>query len=245
MIREDPAMPLRWEKNKPGMQSSEPVHPLVALLCTLLWKGAMHVALFVSWALDAMGVHKQFVNRITEPWAHITVIITGTDAAFANFYHLRRHKDAEPTMHALADVMAAAHRRSYPRTLKIGEWHLPYVKKEEIEQLEKFTLVDPTAATPSRMKIDHLIMRSVARCARVSYLKPDDKPSTLAEDIALYTRLVGAAPMHASPAEHQAQAVEGFAIANQGGCFGSSSGWLQYRKTLPGECFVDLARVIA
>jgi hypothetical protein len=41
---------------------------------------------------------------------------------------------------------------------------------------------------------------SVARCARVSYVTHGGKASTVEQDLELYERLVGAHPMHASPA---------------------------------------------
>jgi len=48
----------------------------------------------------------------------------------------------------------------------------------------------------------------------------------------LYDRLIGSAPIHASPAEHQAQSLS----ADKGGYrLGNLRGWLQYRKTLEGE----------
>ena len=48
---------------------------------------------------------------------------------------------------------------------------------------------------------------SVGRCARVSYLTHDGRRDPK-EDVALHDRLVGSSPMHASPAEHVAQAMD-------------------------------------
>lgn len=54
------------------------------------------------------------------------------------------------------------------------------------------------------MRSGLLLKMSTARCARVSYLNHDSTKPTIADDLALYERLVGAAPIHASPCEHQA-----------------------------------------
>lgn len=51
---------------------------------------------------------------------------------------------------------------------------------------------------------DELIQLSVARCARVSYLTHEGKRPPIEDDLALYDRLLGSIPLHASPAEHQA-----------------------------------------
>ncbi len=223
-IRKDPAMPLSWGGAQAGMQQGADLTSVKGFLARLLWLGCMHVALFVSWALDALGTHKALANRVTEPFSHIMVIITGTDRAFANFYALRRHEMAEPTIHALADEMARVHRASVPRHLYVGEWHLPLVPEGERGGLD-------------------VVKRSVARVARTSYDKPDGTLSTLAEDIALHERLVGSQPMHASPAEHQA-CVGGNVDPGLAGCLGPGTGWVQYRKTLSGECVTNLNEVI-
>jgi len=88
---------------------------------------------------------------------------------------------------------------------------------------------------------------SVARCARVSYESFETgKRSTIEEDLKLFDRLVGAQPLHASPAEHQARPdgpadpFTPFQWANPklGGNFGE--GWIQLRKLLPGEACAPL-----
>jgi hypothetical protein len=81
----------------------------------------------------------------------------------------------------------------------------------------------------------HLAVQcSVAKCARVSYWSHDGKPTSVADDLALYDRLVGAHPMHASPAEHQATPDDPDDPHPE--LWGNLEGWLQYRKGLPGEC---------
>jgi thymidylate synthase ThyX len=186
------------------------------------WNKARDRAIEVAQDFHRAGYHKQVVNRILEPFMHIDVIMTTT--APDNFYHLRSHKDAQPEIKVLSDAMLEAHRASTPRQLRIGEWHMPYIRDNERD----LSPVD-------------LLKMSVARCARVSYLTHDGKEPDLDKDVALYERLVGSTPLHASPAEHQACPDMPIYAGNtvqwdaphRSGNF--DEGWLQYRKTLPGE----------
>jgi hypothetical protein len=95
------------------------------------------------------------------------------------------------------------------------------------------------SGTTGRRFFDIAIKRSVARCARVSYLNHEGKKSTIEEDLQLYNRLLGGVPIHASPAEHQAQALarwdEGINRPTAFQRSGNLQGWYQYRKTLENE----------
>ncbi len=227
----DPFIP-SFGENQPGMQEGRALGGLKRFCAKRLWLLGMYVALGCSWLMDRLGLHKQTASRVLFPWTYITAIVSGTDAAYANFYSLRRHEAAEPSIHALADEMARAHRESVPKRLREGDWHLPFVSDADRTTQEARLGLD------DRDGINRVFaITSVARCARISYLKPDGKQATFAEDAALYQRLVGAAPVHASPAEHQAQAayVRDPNASAQAGCFGPNSGWIQLRKTLPNE----------
>jgi hypothetical protein len=127
--------------------------------------------------------------------------------------------------------MKAAMSSHFAMVLKPGEWHLPYVTKDEF-----FTL-DPLIGRFD----ERLIKLSVARCARVSYMTTEGKKPTIEQDLALYERLLGSEPLHASPAEHQATPDTGDRLENgmiwwgQPYLHGNLSGWIQFRKTLPNE----------
>lgn len=211
MVVNNPAIPLAFTKNKPGMQGGEALDERAHDLAVTAWLTARNRAVDQARALSDLEVHKQYANRILEPFAHITVVCTATD--YANFFALRCHEMAQPEIHALADLMYAEYTKSQPKEIWGGDWHLPFVSEEERD-----------ACT----EIDALRM-SVARCARVSYLNHEGRTPTLAEDIVLYDRLVGAAPIHASPAEHQ-----GMALMDETRS-GNFRGWMQYRKTLQHE----------
>ena len=117
-IRNNPAMPFKWGKNQPGMQAKEDLSYLEELQAKNLWVEAMTIACEISEEMASVGVHKQIANRITEPYQHMKVVLTATD--FANWYWLRDHPDADPTIAELARVMRKAHENSVPVPLKDG-----------------------------------------------------------------------------------------------------------------------------
>lgn len=235
-IIDDPAMPVHWGKNQPGMQANEelpdecnrgpygPFYPSTRQQAKNEWLAARDEAIKHVNKLMDIGLHKQISNRILEPWMHIEVVCTGTD--FANFYALRNHPMAQPEMQALAKAMLKAHEESTPAMLQPGEWHLPFIRPED---------------TRSNLTHDelplyfwHLAQISAARCARVSYLKHDGSTATQEEDLELYARLMAGNPKHASPAEHQAMVPteSGYPTSNL-------RGWVQFRKMHDGETIKD------
>jgi hypothetical protein len=250
-VRRDPAMPIHWGKNQPGMQAHEE-HDAPVLLelpvqydnpadvplytferCTLsvqdTWREAASQIAIIADAMNAAGYHKQVVNRLLEPFQIIHVIVTATE--WSNFFELRAHPDAQPEIHALAVQMLKAREGSIPTlrgTNPYSEesWHLPYVTAEERAKHRD----DPR----------YLAKLSAARCARVSYLTHDGKTPDPVKDIELYERLVGSRPLHASPVEHQAYpdrhplgSDEWFAR----NLHGNFNGWVQHRKLVELEVF--------
>lgn len=251
MLIEDTAMPVHWGKNQSGMQADgEHDAPVIfgdgsdnscQSQSTIqgAWEIARDNAVEVAQAMLNAGYHKQVVNRILEPFSHITVVCTSSQ--YENFFALRRHPDAQPEIKVLADAMFEAMEASSPAQLSVGEWHLPYVTQAERGYV---TSVENTQHAPVPTTLDDLIKASVARCARVSYLTHDGQSPSLEKDMALYTRLVGSVPLHASPAEHQAtpdsviwDAAELKSWENHHLHGNFSGGWCQYRKMLPNECY--------
>lgn len=207
MVRTDPAMPIHWGANQPGMQAKSELMPLANRTHSkTLWVKAANQAADIAEAMMKMGLHKQVANRLLEPFQHIHVVVTATE--WQNFFDLRCHPDAQPEIQELATQMRLAIAESLPTAVCVDEWHLPYVTMAEREMYETTELV----------KI------SAARCARVSYLKHDGTESDIKEDLELYERLVGGVPLHASPIEHQA--TPDF----PDNCSGNFKGWIQYRK---------------
>lgn len=228
-LRRDPAMPVFWGSNKPGMQAGEELDNQSIDQLKSNWLNSMENAIHSAQQMVDSGLHKQIANRILEPWAHINVIVTATE--WSNFFALRRHPDAQPEMKALADAIYDALQASTPTLLKHGEWHTPFVDDGS------------EAGGTDAASLEDKIKVSVARCARVSYLTHDGKQTTFEEDIALYDRLVRSELIHASPAEHQCtpDEIDSYAIEPEESKWrnptlhGNLVGWQQYRKLLPNE----------
>jgi thymidylate synthase ThyX len=246
------ACPVFWGKNQAGMQAAEELTGSELIDAKHAWARAALNAADIAEEMMVDGVHKQIVNRILEPFIHINVVVTATE--YMNFFGLRLDAGAQPEIRALAETMWAAYNRATPirpneiiHTLRPGQWHLPYVKYEPSGSNRYQEGVELTQA----------IRQSVARCARVSYRSFETgKESTLDEDLALYDKLLGSQPIHASPAEHQATPDSGHFIhgltqeARPDGRIGimwdhpaeqgNFVGWCQYRKMLPGEAIAPL-----
>jgi hypothetical protein len=224
MIRENPAVPASWRMNQPGMQGYEVASEKIALQAQWIWLDAMEDAIRHAERMDALGIHKQVVNRLTEPYAHIKVVLTSV--YWENWNGLRNHHAADPTIEALAVAICDAREASKPTPLGYEEWHLPYVTATERRDLD----------------IQTLLKVSAARCARVSYNNHDGSQSKVDADCLLHDRLLIDQPIHASPAEHQATP-DYFHVSGLGGAgrwatpskHGNLAGFIQYRKTLENE----------
>lgn len=180
----DPAMPVAWGSQKAGMQAGDDIEDIGKAM--EIWLQARDAA--VEFATDAMnlGLHKQVVNRILEPFGHISVVVTATE--WDNFFALRCHPAADPTMLALANAMRDAIAQSTATPMRLGEWHRPY---------------------------GGTLLHSAARCARVSYLNHDGTNPDTAKDDALADTLMEMG--HWSPFEHQAMPTPGYRHANLNG----------------------------
>jgi thymidylate synthase ThyX len=211
-VMDDPYVPIHWGKNQKGMQADQEISAREQENAKAIWLTARNLAVDRAKALLELGIHKQVVNRILEPWHHIKVTVTATE--WSNFFGLRYHAAAMPEIRELARVMACVYRKSTPVKRYVGEWHLPYVT-----DVERAMYVD-----------EHLLKASVARCARTSYMNHDGTAPNMEKDIKLHDDLVVAEPLHASPAEHQARPSD-FAYDRSGNLVG----WIQYRKTLARE----------
>ncbi len=213
-VRKDPAMPVWWGRNQAGMQAHAEIDDATRAVAEAEWRAALEDALSHAERLASSDVnlHKQLVNRILEPFAWITVILTATE--WSNFFTQRTHEDAQPELKRIATMMLEAYRASRPRALEIGAWHTPLIQPDE----------ELTLTPDERVKV------SVARAARVSYLTHDGTRDQ-AKDIELYERLLGGgANGHWSPFEHVATP-----LPSPGAWSGNFRGWEQYRKRFPQE----------
>lgn len=223
-VRNNPAVPISWGANKPGMQAGEGLDEPSQASARAAWCDAANRAADAAEYLAKIGLHKQVTNRVLEPfvWAH--TLITATD--WDNFFAQRLHESAQPEIHSLALCIAKAIQGSTPTLLEPRQWHLPYVTQDELEQYGGLT--DPKGV---------LRKLSAARCARISYA-PFDGSASVDAEIERYNKLVGSSPIHASPCEHQASPDE--YDGHHGRWYdarfhGNFYGWVQFRKLLLGE----------
>lgn len=236
MIKEDTAMPIHWGKNQSGMQAQEELIGQELLDAQSLWLAARDDAIENAEHLLRVGAHKQIVNRILEPFSHITVLVTSD--CWNNFFALRDHPDAQPEIQELARKMKEARDTSKPTVLTDHEeWHLPYIDSQDVEEVQ--TMLRERRITrdiPPRWEVaEHLCALSAARCARVSYLTHEKKRPTIEEDMALFYRLTQANPPHMSPCEHQATPVTSSNNASRG----NFRRWNQFRHRIHGNTVYD------
>ena len=203
-IQKSPWGPNEWGKNQPGMVA-EDVFSNEKFIKNFeyVWYQTANFCCQMAKSLNEVGVHKQIVNRMLEPYSCTHAVVSGTE--WENFFKLRTASDSQPEMQDLANKMLKLYNEHEPVLLEDNEWHLPY-----ITQKDQFNF------TPSECcKI------SAARCARVSY-KLYDGTTDSQKDLELYERLVNS--HHWSPLEHVAiPAVHDYMESN-------FKGWNQLRK---------------
>lgn len=183
-VLKDPAMPTAWGSNQPGMQAGVEIARKDEAIA--MWLEARDRAVEAARDAQRLGLHKQIVNRLIEPFGHISVVITATE--WENFFVLRCHPAADPTMQYLANAIQEAISASTPTYVGWNEWHKPY---------------------------GGMLLHSAARCARVSYLNHDGTEPDTGKDDDLAGMLMDSG--HWSPFEHQATPTPGQHHANLNG----------------------------
>lgn len=249
-VQTNPFIPWHWGKNQKGMQADEECVARVMAAWSptsgydhdnekyggtsnkRAWLHARYMALNHAQAFANAGYHKQVVNRLLEPFAWTDTLATATD--WKNFLWLRDHKDAEPHMRDLAQMVREAIDGTEIQQLKPGQWHLPYItEKEKSRDILEWIFTDTIEA----VKWEEVACKlSAARCARISY-KPFDGNASYERELQRYDSLVSSDRIHASPLEHQAtpDVPNGFHGWRNSGAHGNLTGWIQFRKTVPGE----------
>lgn len=219
----NPFVPEQFGSKKKGMQAGDPLTDSADAASREHWIAALRAAVEHASMLDGIGVHKQLANRLLEPFAWHTAVVTATE--WSNFFHLRCHPDAQPEFQKIATLMRDTMDEHDPEKVASGQWHLPYITEEDKAEL----IYNKKYAAENQPDLWELLARaSAARCARVSYLTHEGKRD-LDADWVLAGRLLAAG--HMSPFEHPARPLY-HGITNYRGNF---RGWLQYRKTIPNE----------
>lgn len=250
-VRHSPFVPWHWGKNQKGMQAAKecneliPIEGLDDLTREEAWHWMSQYSADTAEAFSQAGYHKQICNRLLEPFMWIDTLVTSTD--WENFLWLRDHADAEPHLIDLARMVKQAIATSEIQDLQPGEWHLPYITQEDWEGVLGLISVEP-GARATTFQVHPLLKKiSAARCARISYA-PFDGDASYERELDRYDSLLSSDRIHASPLEHQATpdrqgywADSANFISERDGDWdrpelhGNFRGWIQYRKTVPGE----------
>jgi hypothetical protein len=205
-ILADTAMPIHWGAAQKGMQADVECDAPIIIPSKFglvkkgfqytreeAWKAARDRVIDMARGFEEAGYHKQVVNRLLEPFLHITVLVSSTE--WRNFLELRNHPDAEPHIQILArEIQKCLVDESMVQELQPGQWHLPFMAGCD------------GVYNGAEIDTDTAIKLSVAMCASTSYKTTDGFDMTLERAEAIYAKLVNSKPVHASPLEHVAQA---------------------------------------
>ena len=196
-------MPQLWLADHQGMQTSVLVSERQHSIANAIWKSSMYSAIAHAYLLNKVGVSKQYVNRIIEPYAYVKVLVTSTE--WQNFFNQRDDYHAQYEIQVLARRMRQALQQSIPTTLEKGQWHLPFIAGALLE-----------------LPLEERLLVSAARCARTSYGR--NAGYSVKKDMDLSINTLLGSPPHMSPFEHQlcANYAEDESTSNV-------DGWMQQR----------------
>ena len=242
MVMSMPASPIEWGVNQAGMQAKELLSGGKLTSAIWAWGQAAKSASKSADALEKVGLHKQIVNRVLEPFQTMKTIVTATE--YDNWFWLRNHSDAQPEIKELAAQMLEAMAISVPNTLEPGEWHLPYIISSRSNGV-----INYYTNSGQEVTLDEAKKISSSCCAQVSYRLLND---ALDKALSIYDKLVTSTPVHASVFEHQATPMkvsiydwnntyygweEGVTHLDRDGYLwsGNFRGWVQHRQLIPGN----------
>ena len=216
--------PAKWTKNCKGMVAQEELNAEHIPYANLTWDLAAQNMITIAQGFVNMGIHKQIVNRLLEPFNSINVVVSST--CWNNFWKLRQAHDADPSIKILADKMHEVFDQHEPEKLDYGQWHLPHIQEEDWNLVKEYQ--KNTDSPKNFSTLMYLCRVSAARCARVSY-KAFDGTTSIEQDLNLFNRLVQDG--HMTPLEHVAMADDGKFPEE----YGNFIGWRQLRKMMPNE----------
>lgn len=261
------ARPVRFGEANPGMQDKGVDHDELVysdgagymLTPESAWEDAKFSAMTYARRFYEAGYHKQVYNRLTEPFQMMKTVLSATE--LGNFFWLRNHGAADPTLAELARVMLEAKEASTPDQLDDGQWHLPYVEvlRNKDGSGDYYYLDESHVGTDNHITLEDAIKVSAARCAAVSFRNVDYGLEKCRE---VWDKLVGDDHKHGSAMEHQATPIrpwgrypgvyglyeqnhafnpftwqEGITHVDRKGRLWSAKflGFIQNRKLIPGE----------
>ena len=154
----NPFIPKDVRLNAKGMQGYEklPFEDYYEFIRDVLKLRDHTVAVVKEWK-EKYNIHKQTINRYLEPFMMQKFLISTTE--IAGWERLRTAEDAQPEIRILAKLMMNEIKKSTPKPVGYGEWHLPFIDNSKIE----YTGLYPDEA-----------LISAGRVASISYRKEAD-----------------------------------------------------------------------
>lgn len=235
-LTNDPAYPIAWLCEQPGMQGGAELQGFDLELAMQLYQNLHDTSLGMieqylndvalaypgidAKELKSHTLHKSLLARPMETWMWQTIVVTATE--WEGFFRQRAtefSQGAQAEFRATADAMLVALRESTPVELDYGQWHLPYILQADRDWAAEKE--DPDGSVKNL---------STARCAGVSYLSQDGVRDP-ENDLRIYGNLVSADPKHASPFEHPCTPATAGEI-EAGNVAGNLHGFHQYRHSI-------------
>lgn len=233
-VRENPFVPETFNRRVKGMGVGAEVEDYHYTDAVFAWLESRDQAVASAEKLSSIGIDKSRINRLLEPFMWHTAIITSTE--WDNFFALRCPPGEKATIdfpaqlefQKIAILMRRAMRASESREVDYGQWHLPLIDPDEVQQ------VDPSEIT-SRTDEDagwiFWARVSAGRCARVSF----DTHENYEDPFDSYARQSDRLESngHLSPAEHPATPND--PLQWNAKSRSNLRGWTQLRKLIPDE----------
>jgi len=186
-VENHPVIPIKWGAEQKGMQTGDDIGLMNEARCHDQWLWARDYAVVQAMAMHDEGLHKSICNRLLEPFAWITTVITATE--WNNFFRLRCHEHAEVHLQKTAYMLRDLLQQSTPKTLGYGAWHLPFVDGNDLDDIDnKYSDREVGVIVDDSYYEEILPRLSTARCARVSYLTHEGERS-IAKDLDLFGKL--------------------------------------------------------
>ena len=179
MVNDD-TVNMEWGMAKKGMSSDENVPEEIRLQASLLYEEAKRNMLDSHIKLEKLGIHKEFTNRLLEPFAYTYTIVTGTE--WLDFIKLRKTQEAQKQMREIAEQISWLKDNSVEKNyVNYGEWHIPMVDESD------------------NLSIADSMIMGIARCAWISY-NNHQKEATIEDAESMVESLIN--NKHLSPLEH-------------------------------------------
>jgi hypothetical protein len=142
------------------------------------WLNYRDTAVSLAQSAIDMGLHKQDANSYLHPFMRVSVILTATHENWLNFFRLRAHEAAKPCFQLWAYKMQDVYNTFHP---SVNDIHKVY------PQLS--------------------MLANCGKIATVSYAKhAEDRTEKALEELAL--KMINSDPVHISPFQHCAYAVD-------------------------------------